>query len=380
MIEVAEYAVELRLNGQLIGDVRRLAQGLTWARRRTKCGVDTIDFTLNDVLFAEWCAERGTTIVEMLKPLALDCRVIRNGVPVVGGFLATMPAYSPNGTSANLALSFDGYINYLAGVYISPVGTQTGRMGTLIQNWITMADTRARNAGKAYGFVAGHIDTMASVEQTFDNYKTVKDVIVERCDNSTGAGLFDVYFDVDRAYNIYKDQNFGEIIKDYTVRYPASLNGVSATSISASEVDGFASTVIAVGAGEISSDASKNTAITTTITDSAKVAEYGYYEDMFQESSISKMDSLTRNAQTRLKNDGDMRWQPEITLTGRQVAPAPLASGKIWLGDTVTINNAADVTGTTNGQFRVNELVVKVGATNAEIITPTLERRDGLSG
>lgn len=374
MIEVAEYAVELRLNGQLIGDVRRLAQGLTWARRRTKCGVDTIDFTLNDVLFAEWCAERGTTIVEMLKPLALDCRVIRNGVPVVGGFLATMPAYSPNGTSANLALSFDGYINYLAGVYISPVGTQTGRMGTLIQNWITMADTRARNAGKAYGFVAGHIDTMASVEQTFDNYKTVKDVIVERCDNSTGAGLFDVYFDVDRAYNIYKDQNFGEIIEDYTVRYPASLNGVSATNISASEVDGFASTVIAVGAGEISSDASKNTAITTTITDSAKVAEYGYYEDMFQESSISKMDSLTRNAQTRLKNDGDMRWQPEITLTGRQVAPAPLASGKIWLGDTITINNAADVTGTTNGQFRVNELVVKVGATNSEIITPTLER------
>lgn len=377
MIEVAEYAVELRLNGQLIGDVRRLAQGLTWARRRTKCGVDTIDFTLNDVLFAEWCAERGTTIVEMLKPLALDCRVIRNGVPVVGGFLATMPAYSPNGTSANLALSFDGYINYLAGVYISPVGTQTGRMGTLIQNWITMADTRARNAGKAYGFIAGHIDTMASVEQTFDNYKTVKDVIVERCDNSTGAGMFDVYFDVDRAYNIYKDQNFGEIIKDYAVRYPASLNGVSATSISASEVDGFASTVIAVGAGEISSDASKNTAITTKITDSAKVAEYGYYEDMFQESSISRMDSLTRNAQTRLKNDGDMRWQPEITLTGRQVAPAPLASGKIWLGDTITINNAADVTGTTNGQFRVNELVVKVGSTNAEIITPTLERRDG---
>lgn len=377
MIEVAEYAVELRLNGQLIGDVRRLAQDLTWARRRTKCGVDTIDFTLNDVLFAEWCAERGTTIAEMLKPLALDCRVIRNGVPVVGGFLATMPAYSPNGTSANLALSFDGYINYLAGVYISPVGTQTGRMGTLIQNWITMADTRARNAGKAYGFVAGHIDTMASVEQTFDNYKTVKDVIVERCDNSTGAGLFDVYFDVDRAYNIYKDQNFGEIIKDYTVRYPASLNGVSATSISASEVDGFASTVIAVGAGEISSDASKNTAITTTITDSAKVTEYGYYEDMYQESSISKMDTLTRNAQTRLKNDGDMRWQPEITLTGRQVAPAPLASGKIWLGDTITINNAADVTGTTNGQFRVNELAVKVGATNSEIITPTLERRDG---
>lgn len=377
MINAPNYAVELRLNGVLIGDIRRLAQNLTWARRRIKSGVDTIDFTLNDVLFAEWCAQRGTTVAEMLKPLALDCRVIRNGVPVVGGFLATMPGYSPNGTSANLSLQFDGYINYLAGVYISPVGTQTGRMGTLIQNWITMADARARNAGKAYGFIADHIDTLANVEQTFDNYKTVKDVIIERCDNTTGAGMFDMYFEVDRAYSVYADANFGDVIQDYTIRYPASLNGISATSISASEVSGFASTIIALGAGEVSSDASKNTAISTTITDSAAVAEYGYYETMIQESSVSQMATLTRNANTTLKNAKDMRWQPQITLTGRQVTPAPVESGKIWIGDAITINNSADATGTTNGQFRVNELEVKVTDSNAEEIKPTLERRDG---
>ena len=186
-----------------------------------------------------------------------------------------------------------------------------------------------------------------------------------------------MYFEVDRAYSVYADANFGDIIQDYTIRYPASLNGISATSISASEVSGFASTIIALGAGEVSSDASKNTAISTTITDSAAVAEYGYYETMIQESSVSQMATLTRNANTALKNAKDMRWQPQITLTGRQVTPAPVESGKIWIGDTITINNSPDATGTTNGQFRVNELEVKVTDSNAEEIKPKLERRDG---
>ena len=88
MIKTAEYSVELRLNGVLIGNVQPLVQNLTWARRRTMAGVDSIDFTLNDVLFARWCERRNTTIQDMLKPYALDCRIIRNGTPVVGGFLA----------------------------------------------------------------------------------------------------------------------------------------------------------------------------------------------------------------------------------------------------------------------------------------------------
>lgn len=74
----ANYELQLRIDGTLIGNVRDLAQNLTWVRRRTKVGVDEIDFTLNDVKFAEWCEDRGVTISQMLHPLALDCRVVRN--------------------------------------------------------------------------------------------------------------------------------------------------------------------------------------------------------------------------------------------------------------------------------------------------------------
>lgn len=373
MIGAAEYIIELRLNGVLIGNVQPLAQNLQWARRRTMAGVDSIDFTLNDVLFAKWCERRGTTIQEMLKPMALDCRIIRNGEPVIGGFLATMPAYSPRGKSADLALRFDGYTNLLAGVYMNPIGTQSGEAGSVFASWIQLADSRAEAAGKAFGFIAGEVSTFPTIQQTFDNYKTIKDCIADRADNLTGAGQFDLYWDADRTYNIIKDEDFGEEIVEYSIIYPMA-GTVGAVSISAPEVDGFASSIIAVGAGEISSDATKNTAITYTSTNSDAVLEYGYAETMYQESSISVLSTLERNAEARLEDASNGRWEPQITLSGRQVSPAPVGSRKIWIGDTVRIQNNEDMTGQTSGKFRVQELQVAVSAAGGEVITPVLKR------
>lgn len=374
MLQNAKYEVQLRLNGQLIGDISRIAQNLVWVRRRTKVGADEIDFTLNDILFQEWLVARGTDINAVLKPLALDCRVVRNGVAVCGGFLATMPGYQPRGTSADLQLRFDGYLNFLAGVYISPIGTISGRMGEMVRDQITAADTRARNAGKAFGFTPGTISQMNSVTQTFDNYKPVKDFITDRCDNITGAGPFDVYFHPDRTYDILSDPNFGEIITDWTAYYPTRLNGVSATSISASEVQGFASVVLAVGAGEISSDPTQNTAITSTQVNQDAVAEYGYAETMLQDSSISLQTTLNNNANTLLSEMSNPIWEPQLTLSGRQVSPTPEGEHKIWIGDTITVVNEEDMTGMTSGAFRVNELSVARGATGSETITPIIER------
>lgn len=374
MIAIPEYRLELRIDGTLIGDVRKLAQNLTWTRRRTKVGVDDISFTVNDVLFSEWLKDRGTDINNVLKPLALDCRVVRNGVAVMGGFLATMPSYRPNGTSAKLELQFDGYMNYLGGVYIRPIGLVSGRLSDIIVARVAEAESRAITAGKGFGIASGAISQLASVEHTFDNYKSVKDFITDRCDNLSGAGQFDVFFHPDRTYDITPDDKYGDVITDYTIYYPTIRNGVSATSISANEVSGFASHVIGVGAGEISSDPSKSTVITSEQTNYEAVTEYGYSETILQESSVSAQTTLDGNVQAELNEVSDMVWQPDITLIGRQVAPTPNGERKIWVGDTVTIVNREDMTGMTSGAFRVNALSVKVSATGAEEITPTLER------
>jgi len=379
-LKTAEYEVRLYLDGALIGDCRRIAQNLNYSRKRTKVGADSIDFTLNDVIFDSWCKERGTTLKDMLRPLALECRIVRNGVELLGGFLATMPAYSPLQTSANLQLKFDGFLNLLGGVYIRntttnlPLGTVTGAAGTLVSNQIQFANTVSSNAGKSYGFTAGYIDTLASITNTFENYKTVKDWICDRCDNATGAGPFDVYFYADKKYDIYAESNFGDVITDWVAFYPMLINNTSAVSIAASEVGDFASAVVGLGSGEVSHVASENTALFSFTKDTDAIQKYGYYETLYQDSSISTGSVLQRNIQAELWNTSNPIWQPQISLKGIQVAPTPTGDHKIWIGDIITINNSEDLTGMTNGDFRVNELSVSVSAAGDENITPVLER------
>ena len=382
MIEVPTYEVKLYSNGVLVGDCRRLAENLTYTRRRTKLGADSIDFNINDVLFNEWCKARGWTINELLKPLATECRLVRNGVDIVGGFLATMPSYSPQNASATLSLHFDGFLNLLAGVYIRdtdtnlPLGTVTGPAGALVSSMISLANDISDDAGKNYDFVANDIDDLPSITHTFDNYKTIKDWIVERCDNVTGAGPFDVYFYADKSYDIKSDKNFGDVISDWVAQYPTMLNSTSITSISASEVGGFCSAVLGLGAGEVSANSLENTAINDFILNQDKVSEYGYFETLYQDSSISTPSVLARNMHTKLDTESNPIWQPQITLHGKQVAPKPTGTNKIWIGDTITIKNDVDLTGMTNGKFRVDELSVNISAGGDEVITPTLERVD----
>lgn len=380
MINVPNYEVNLYLNGSLIGDCRPIAQNLSYSRKRTKIGADSIDFTINDNLFDKWCKERNASINEMLKPIALECRVVRNGVELVGGFLATMPAYSPLQSSANLDLHFDGFLNLLAGVYIRdtvtnlPLGTISGVAGNLVSSMIIFADNLASDAGKAYGFSVGEIDLPTTITHTFDNYKTVKDWICDRCDNTTGAGPFDVYFHADKTYDIIKDSSFGDVINDWVAFYPTLLNNTSATSISAAEIGGFASAVIGLGSGEVSANPNENTALYEFVSDNNSVADCGYFETLYQESSISQSSSMIKNITAELNNSKKPIWQPQISLHGKQVAPTPSGPNKIWIGDTITIQNSVDLTGMTNGRFRVNELNVGVKATGDELINPVLER------
>ena len=380
MFENANYRLNLYINGNLVGDVRPIAQKLIWTRRRTKKGADSIDFTLNDRLFDKWCKQHHTDVATMLKPYALECRVVRDGVEVLGGFLATMPAYQPKQASAELQMHFDGFLNLLAGVYIFkdatklPYGTVTGRMGDLVQQFITLANTRSSNAGKGFAFVANTIDTMASVTNTFDNYKTVKEFICDRCDNIEGAGPFDVYFYADKKYDVKMDSNFGDVITGWIAQYPADPRKISLSKISAPERMDFASYILAIGYGEISANADENTTIIATASNNTAVSEYGYCEKIESYSSVTRQTTLNQKANTQVYLLSTPIWKPEVATNGKWLAPTPNGTNKIWLGDTITIQNNADFTGMSSGTFRVDELEVRVSSTGSEEIVPTLER------
>lgn len=372
MIKTATYKLELRINGQLIGDLQKIAQNLTWSRCRTNYGVDEIDFTINDKIFQAWCEERNTTIDQIMKPYALDVRVVRNGEAVAGGFLATRPAYQPKNASADLQFRFDGYLNLLAGVYLHPTPLQTKRADLMVKDWIDIAEARATAAGKGFGFTLKSADQLAVIERTLDNYKPVKEAITQLTDNVEGAGQFDVIFNPDRSYNIVKD--LGREITSWQLYYPPRLAGQSVATISADEVQGFASHVITLGAGETSSDPAKSTVITAESTNTDAVLEFGYVETLTQYSSVSRQSTLDGHNATDLKNASNCFWEPNITLTGSQTPPSPTEEYGLWIGDTFYLENTADPTGATSGWFRIQAIEVSVSANGAENIKPVIER------
>ena len=368
----ATYQIQLRLNGTPIGDVRELAENLRWTRNRTNYGIDAIEFSLNDQLFAKWCESYGTTIKAMLKPIALEARIIRNGEEIAGGFLASLPAYQPNQASATLQMRFDGYMNLLAGIILPPTALATKRANKFITDWIDIANARSTAAGKGFGFVPQSVQSLAMVQRTYDNYKSVKEAILEMTDNVDGAGQFDVIFNPDKSYYITND--LGRTITDWQLYYPPRDGGQSIATISAPEVQGFASHVITLGAGETSSNPDQSTVITASSTDSSAVAEFGYFEAMTQYSSVSRQATLNSHNATDLYNATNLQWNPQITLFGRQTPPSPTADFGLWIGDQIYLENTADPTGMTTGWFEIEAIEVSVSATGAETVKPRLER------
>lgn len=368
----ATYQIQLRLNGTPIGDVRELAENLRWTRNRTNYGIDAIEFSLNDQLFAKWCESYGTTIKAMLKPIALEARVIRNGEEIAGGFLASLPAYQPNQASATLQMRFDGYMNLLAGIILPPTTLATKRADKFITDWIDIANARSTAAGKGFGFVAQSVQSLSTIQRTYDNYKSVKEAILEMTDNVDGAGQFDVIFNPDKSY--YITNSLGRTITDWQLYYPPRDGGQSIATISAPEVQGFASHVITLGAGETSSNPDQSTVITASSTDASAVAEFGYFETMTQYSSVSRQATLNSHNATDLYNATNLQWNPQITLFGRQTPPSPTADFGLWIGDQIYLENTADPTGMTTGWFEIEAIEVNVSATGAETVKPRLER------
>ena len=368
----ATYQIQLRLNGTPIGDVRELAENLRWTRNRTNYGIDAIEFSLNDQLFAKWCESYGTTIKAMLKPIALEARVIRNGEEIAGGFLASLPAYQPNQASATLQMRFDGYMNLLAGIILPPTALTAKRANKFVTDWIDIANARSTAAGKGFGFVAQSVQSLGTIQRTYDNYKSVKEAILEMTDNVDGAGQFDVIFNPDKSY--YITNSLGRTITDWQLYYPPRDGGQSTATISAPEVQGFASHVITLGAGETSSNPDQSTVITASSTDASAVAEFGYFETITQYSSVSRQATLNSHNATDLYNATNLQWNPQITLFGRQTPPSPTADFGLWIGDQIYLENTADPTGMTTGWFEIEAIEVSVSATCAETVKPRLER------
>ena len=361
--------IEIRYNNTLIGDIYPITIDRSWTK--TLNGVDVIDFSVSLQQFANWCVERGTTMQEIIKPLKLDARIVRDGVPLLGGVLLEVPSYSLSNDKLDTTVSFtfDGYLNLTAGLRIRPTVKYNERLDSYLVKILNAGLTRARNAGADLGITIGSCAQLSQDQNTYDSYKTIKDALTEQTDNTTGAGRFDIDFDYKREFRIYKPM--GQDRSDIVINFPSVKNGLNATAVSYDAWSGIATHWIGVGAGNgVGSGGAALTAETTSAQDSAGLREFGYYEEVFQDSSISVLNTLKNKLSGELAKSTKPTQVPIISLNSNA-----LEFGKtFWIGDRFTFNNTSNGLLSDSGVYRVLEISVKIDDVGAEDCSLKVEK------
>lgn len=357
-----QYEIQLRFAGTLIGNIYPITTARSWSK--VKNGVDQISFSVSMLKMQEWCEQRGTTLAEIVKPLKLDARVVRNGTPLLGGVLLEVPSYSLSNDNVDceLAFNFDGYLNIYSGLYIRPTLTYSSQpLNRYLVDILNRANTLASNAGADTGVTLGHIDTLGNDQNTYDSYKAVKDALTEQTDNETGAGNFDIDFTYDRKFCIYKEM--GEDRTDLVIRYPSVRGAVNATSVSFDAWNSLATHVIGVGAGNgVGDGGAAITAETSSSQDAFGISEFGYYEQVFQDSSISRKPTLQNKISGILEKGTKVLLTPTIGVAGNQLD----LGNTFWIGDRFSFENSFDPFVPTSATLRVLQLDCTIDDTGAE--------------
>lgn len=310
------YEVRLYRNRDYLGDLGKLARDLTWTvNRNPQIGYNTLSFKVDQLAFDNWCKGTGVQTDDIVRPMNTDCQIwVRNTpmaepVCVAHGYLYAMPTGVPNGDAMDYRFEFKDQFLKLQGASRIPNGTRY----TLPANQMVMkliSDAQNRQNPYRYGFTVGLNPSLPTITREYNDWKPVSEAVAEMCDNSTGAGQFDVWIDQDYKVNVAKPrgQDSGLV---FHYPYDPTLTMIPMASAPTYEQIPELMTVIrAVGEGQ------GDAAITTLIKDDDAIEQYGYIEGYQQYSSITNLNTLNQKAQADLDNAINPNPAPTISVNG----------------------------------------------------------------
>lgn len=321
--------------GDQIGDLWPYCiDGLRFSKLRNAVG--DMSFNISLQALAAWCRARNFDIPRTFTPIKSSAVLYIDGNPVVGGWLSATPAFSlGQSPDATATMVFTDWLGLTAGAYLHPVDTYSGQFQIVAQNYLNQVLARASAAGAAWPLSYDGGDTMASVQGTIDSLKPLKDFLIERTDNATGTGEFDVYFDAYGGMQVR--QNYGhDITASAIFVYPENSSRYGIKQIDFPEWSNYISDYYLTGSGNGYGDS--GTAITSQQFNAATRANTGYFEGASAESDINQQATLDAKATGYLFGTDKQFAAPTFTLDCDNFNLwAHEDGGDLWLGDTVRV-------------------------------------------
>lgn len=292
---------------------------------------------------------------------------------VFGGVLDAFPQIQASSMDADITLTFQSWLGLMAGVPVMPPQSLSGHLDQLLVTKVRDAITTSATGAAPYPISVGsHIDQLASVTWTVDNVMTLKDFLVQRTDNSTGATPFDINFTPDGEFEVW--QHMGA---DTSGQFAFTV-GDKATNVVSVDYpawDGYNTDVIMSGAGN--GYGAEGSTITAHAWSEASRRRHFYRAAIAQDSSISTQDVLNKAATQRLKYADTPASIPIITINASDLGLKVCehaTDGDLWLGDTIKMVMTGIYEGMpspSNGLLRVDQLDISVDQNFIETVKIT---------
>ncbi|QHJ77135.1 MAG: hypothetical protein [Bacteriophage sp.] len=346
-------------------DLTRLVDGNVQIMvKRNAIGTCTFRLKYRSIL--ELIRAQGITLVDFLNEWLSTVSVYMDDSLVFGGVLDAFPQIQTSSLDADITLTFQSWLGLMAGMEVMPPQSLTGPLDQILVTKVQQAVEASAVAAMPYPVSIGtHIEQLAAVTWTVDNVMTLKDFLVQRTDNSTGAGPFDINFTPDGQFEVW--QHYGVDTSD-SITYTAGDDKANVESVDYPAWDGYNTDVIMSGAGN--GYGVEGSTITAHASSADSRRRHMYHAAIAQDSSISTQDVLNRAATQQLKYAESPAAIPEITINatrlGLKVCEHGLG-GDLWLGDTISMIMTgiyAGMPSPDDHKLRVNQLDITLEPTN----------------
>lgn len=338
------WRLEYSYDNTNLGDIFPLTDGVKWSKERNAVGTITFDVSLKKLY--EFCLSQSFDIQRIFTPikssviLSQQYDVLASG-DVHGGWLAQTPSFTFGAAGdTRVEFTFVDWLGLTAGAFLIPPLSYNNNFNVVAHQQTSLIIERTFLAGDMWPLSLGVSDTLPVVEGTLDAPKTLKDFLLERADNTTGTGSYDVYVTPDGVLSLH--ERYGvDLSSTVTLSYPDLGNKYDLKEIIFPAWDNYVSDIFLTGAGNgyASTSGAEGAAIFSTARNEDTIDNTGYWQYAVSESDISIQQTLDDKATAYVKDTDKPFSTPSVTLDGDKFKTySHDQGGELWLGDTVMVD------------------------------------------
>ena len=368
IIDQKVYEIHIYRNRDYIGNLGKIARDISWTvNRNPQIGYNTLSFKVDQLAFDRWCQSHGVETEAIIMPIKTDCELWVRHTPtaepvcVAWGYLYAYPTLVANTDALDYQFEFKDQFLKLQGADPIPNGTTyTQWYADDLASDLMLKGQQRQNAN--YGFTRGTTQRLAKIDRTYNDWKPVSEAMAEMCDNSTGAGQFDMWIDQDYKLNIKKPRGKDSGLVFIYPYNPATAQIPMASAPTYEQAPELATAILAVGSGQ------GDAAVSVLVKDDEAIKKYGYIEKYQQYSSIEQQSTLQQKALADLQNAVYPDPAPTISVNGVFINWETFG-----VGDRIDYVNNVAVNYGLSGHVRVQTITVNCDGNRNESVQLTTE-------